>query len=139
MSSIQGLDRLIRKLEKVSDLPYSEIIQHAADEFKEALRSSAATFSTHSNYIDACDTRKGENYMYVDIGLRNGRNGATWEIWKHLYFHEYGYEQFFFGHDTHKKTTCHTMWFSGTVNSQKDATMQRIKQEIKRQIKNSGS
>ena len=48
MSSIQGLDRLIRKLEKVSDLPYSEIIQQAADEFKEALRSSAATFSTFS-------------------------------------------------------------------------------------------
>ena len=39
----------------------------------------------------------------VDIGLKN--ESSSWENWKHLYFHHYGYNQFFFGKQTDTYTS----------------------------------
>ena len=69
---IQGIDKLINKLNKLSNIQAKEVIEDVAKDVETAIVNEARKFSdTESLYIRKCDVRDYGTSYFVDIGLKN--------------------------------------------------------------------
>lgn len=127
---IQGIDKLINKLNKISNIEAKNIIQSVSDEIETAIVSEAKKFSDiEYQYIGKCDTRNYGSSCFIDIGLRNDH--IEFDKWKGLWYHNWGYTHWKSG----KQITPHVMWFDNAVNSVKGDVTNKIKNKVKNEIK----
>ena len=123
---IQGVDKLINKLNKISNIKAKEVIEDVAKDVETAIVNEARKFSdTEYLYIGKCDVRDYGSSYYVDVGLNN--DTVDFELWKGLWYHNWGY--------THWKSgvmiTPHVMWFNNVINSNSKEVNNRIKAKIR--------
>ena len=132
---LKGITSLTSKLNKLSNIKAKNAIEEVAKEVEKGLREEAGKFSKDgSKHIAQVETREYKNGNYfVDIGLKN--EYSDWENWKHLYFHHYGYNQFFFGKPTGKFTNKHQFWFTNAIDSMEQDTLKKIKKKLREEIK----
>ena len=65
---IQGVDNLINKLNKISNIQAKEVIEDVAKDVETAIVNEARKFSdTEYLYIGKCDVRDYGSSYYVDI------------------------------------------------------------------------
>ena len=71
---------------------------------------------------------------YIDVGLKN--ENAEFDLWKGLYFHNYGYHNEGLGGIFHGRyMDMHQLWFTDAVNGIQEQTLNKIKLKIKHEIK----
>ncbi len=131
---ISGINRVLKKLDKISNINTQKAVEDVATDMENKIKEKAKSFSDTSYlYISKCEPRIYGKSYFVDVGLKN--DNAPWDYWKNLYFHNYGYRQFFYGHDTGKMTTCHILWFEEAVNSASSEIQKKLKEKVKEEIK----
>ena len=108
---IQGVDKLINKLNKISNIKAKEVIEDVAKDVETAIVNEARKFSdTEYLYIGKCDVRDYGSSYFVDIGLKN--DTVDFELWKGLWYHNWGYTHWKSG----EMITPHVMWFDNSIN-----------------------
>ena len=128
---IQGVDKLINKLNKISNLEAKEVIEDVAKDVEIAIVNEARKFSdTEYLYIGRCDVRDYGSSYFVDIGLKN--DIVDFELWKGLWYHNWGYTHWKSG----KMVTPHVMWLDNCVNSINNNVNTKIRYKIKRELNN---
>jgi len=121
---IKGVDKLINKLNKISNIKAKEVIEDVAKDVETAIVNEARKFSdTEYLYIGKCDVRDYGTSYFVDIGLKN--NNVDFELWKGLWYHNWGYTHWKSG----EMITPHVMWFENAISES------NVKSKIKSNIK----
>lgn len=133
--SIKGLDSLMNKLNKLSNVKGKEAVESVAKVVETSIRGSASSFSGQaSNYIGKCDNREYPNGSYfLEIGLKNDK--VPFDLWKNLWYHNWGYNLKYYGHPTNTYINMHSMWFDSAVSSIEGPTIQKMKETLRNQIK----
>ena len=124
---IQGVDKLMNKLNKISNIQAKEVIEDVAKDVETAIVNEARKFSdTEYLYIGKCDVRDYGSSYFVDVGLKN--DIVDFELWKGLWYHNWGYTHWKSG----EMVTPHVMWFNNAINifSNTDNVKERIKKII---------
>ncbi len=122
---IQGVDKLINKLNKISNIKAKEVIEDVSKDIETAIVNEARKFSDMEYlYIGKCDVRDYGSSYFVDIGLKN--DTVDFELWKGLWYHNWGYTHWKSG----KMVIPHVMWFSKIVSSMKRETKRKITYKI---------
>ncbi|KAI3350146.1 hypothetical protein FDB55_03445 [Clostridium botulinum] len=126
---IQGINNLINKLNKVSNIEAKEMIEEVAKDVETAIVNEVRTFSdTEYLYIGKCDVRDYGSSYFVDIGLKN--DTVDFELWKGLWYHNWGYTHWKSG----EMITAHVMWFDNAVTSIRNNVTNKIKYKIKQEL-----
>lgn len=131
--SISGIDRLINKLNKLDKVQGKKAVETVAKTVETAIKAGAS-WSNRENCIQKCDTREYETSYFVDIGIKSSL--GNWEDGKVLFFHNYGYWQKYYGRPTGKFTNVHVNWFNQAVANIEGPTVQKIKEELRQEIRN---
>ena len=127
---IEGIDKLIKKLNKLSNIEAKKIVESVADDVEKAIVNSAKSFSdTEYLYIKKCETRNYGSSHFIDIGLKNDE--VDFNLWRGLWFHNWGYHHWKNG----KYIAPHSMWFDNAVASIGESTTAKIKAKLKQEIK----
>ncbi len=107
---IQGVDKLINKLNKISNIQAKEVIEDVAKDVEIAIVNEARKFSdTEYLYIGKCDVRDYGLSCFVDVGLKN--DTVDFELWKGLWYHNWGYAHWKSG----EMIIPHVMWFENAI------------------------
>ena len=126
---IQGVDKLINKLNKISNIQAKEVIEDVAKDVETAIVNEARKFSdTEYLHIGKCDVRDYGSSYYVDIGLRN--DTVDFELWKGLWYHNWGYTHWKSG----EMITPHVMWFDNAIILLKIRTIDNVKGKIVKRV-----
>lgn len=126
---IQGVDKLINKLNKISNIAAKEVIEDVAKDVETAIVNEVRKFSdTEYLYIGKCNVRDYGSSYFVDIGLKN--DTVDFELWKGLWYHNWGYRHWKSGN----MITPHVMWFNNSINLINNNVNAKIKYKIKREI-----
>lgn len=122
---IHGVDKLINKLNKISNIEAKEVIEDVAKDVETAIVNEARKFSdTEYLYIGKCYIRDYGSSYFVDVGLKNDTVG--FELWKGLWYHNWGYTHWKSG----EMITPHVMWFENSVNLVRKNMKNKIKEKI---------
>lgn len=126
---IQGIDKLINKLNKISNIEAKEVIEDAAKDIEIAIVDEARKFSdTEYLYIGKCDVRDYGSSYFVDVGLKN--DTVDFELWKGLWYHNWGYTHWKSG----EMITPHVMWFNNSLKATKSIILDKTKIKINKLI-----
>lgn len=124
---IQGVDKLINKLNKISNIQSKEVIEDVSKDVETAIINEARKFSdTEYLYIGKCDSRDYGSSYFVDIGLK--KNNVDFELWKGLWYHNWGYTHWKNG----EMITPHVMWFENSINSVNSEINYKIKDKLRK-------
>lgn len=130
---IQGVARLITKLNKLDNLKAKEAVERVADEVENLIVAGASWAPKASSCIMKLDVRDYGKSYYRDIGLRG--SAAPFEDWKELWFHNWGYWQYYYGHETGKFTNMHAMWFNNSLANMEKDIIKKIQNDLRKEIK----
>lgn len=126
---IQGVDKLINKLNKISNIAAKEVIEDVAKDVESAIINEAMKFSdTEYLYIGKCDARDYGSSYFVDVGLKN--DTVDFELWKGLWYHNWGYTHWKSG----EMVTPHVMWFENSLLSFREEIISDIKCKVQKSI-----
>ena len=134
--SIKGINTLVNKLNKLDNIKAKQAIENVAKTVEESIKKEASTFSSEGvKHVGTGELREYPNgSCYIDIGFDNIK--APWDEWKHLYYHHYGYSQFFYGKPLNKMTTMHQFWFTNAVDNMSQDVLKSLKEDLKKEINN---
>lgn len=131
---IKGINKVLKRLTNLENIKTVDAVTEVAEEMQNRIRDRAQTFSDVGyQYISKCEPRIYAHGCFIDVGLKS--DGSTWNLWKGLYFHNFGYRQFYYGHDTGKMTTCYMLWFERAVQDSTEAIIQKLKLKIKDEVR----
>lgn len=131
---IQGLNTLIKKLDKVSRIESKKAVEEVASIVEQAIRGEASSFSqAEAKYISKCDARNHGTSYFVDIGLKNDQ--VDFELWKGLYYHQWGYWNKGWNFTGQYYIGMHQMWFDRAVQSIGVEAEKKLKAKLKAEIK----
>lgn len=131
---IKGLNSLINKLNKLSNIETKKIIEEIAVDAETTIREKAKTFSdTAYLYIAKGEARTYGLSTYVDVGLKN--DYQPFELWKGLWFHQWGYFNYGLNFSGQEYLNMHQLWFNEAVDSVKQESLNKIKVRLKNEIK----
>lgn len=127
---IQGINKLINKLTKISKIEAKEIVQEVAKDLETSIIKEARSFSD-SEYkcIKQCEVRDYGTSCFVDIGLRNDE--VSFDEWRGLWFHQWGYTHWRSGN----MITPHVLWFDNAVNSVGNSITEKLKVKVRKEIR----
>lgn len=126
---IQGVDKLINKLSKISNIATKEVIEDVAKDVEIAIVNEARKFSdTEYLHIGKCDVRDYGSSYFVDVGLKN--DTVDFELWKGLWYHNWGYTHWKSG----EMITPHVMWFDNSLSTVKNIVLKKTKLKINKLI-----
>ena len=133
--TIKGINSLSNKLNKLSNVKAKNSVKEVAKFVEKELRNEASKFSTRSELIGEVEEReyKNGNY-YIEVGLKNSYE--SWEEWKHLYFHHYGYNQKIWGKDSNLYTNTHQFWFTNAIDNIDQKALKELKKKMQEEIRN---
>ena len=132
--TIKGINSLSNKLNKLSNIKAKNSVKEVAKFVEKELRNEASKFSTRSDMIGEVEEREYTNgNYYIEVGLKN--NYESWESWKHLYFHHYGYNQKLWGKDSNLYTNTHQFWFTNAIDNIDQKALKELKKKIQAEIK----
>lgn len=133
---ISGINNLIKKLNNLEAVNVTNEVEEVAQKMQASLRNSASSFSKNEyKCIVTCEARcYGNKNCFIDVGLKN--DNAPFESWKGLYFQNFGYRQFYYGHDLKKINTTHVLWFDNAVSQAAEQLKKELKDKLKDKIKN---
>ena len=131
MSTIKGLDKLMKKLESLTDLDTQTIVEDCGEKLRKSIQNEAREFSDEEyQYILKGQTKiYNSNSASIQVGLLNTE--ANFEDYKGLYFNNYGFELWKNG----KYYAPHIGWFYTAVKNAKKEIITDMKEQLKNEIK----
>lgn len=130
MSTIKGLDKLMKKLESLTDLDTQTIVEDCGEKLRKYIQEEAKEFSNEEyQYL-----MKGETKIYntnsasIEVGLLNTQ--ADFENYKGLYFNNFGFELWKNG----KYYAPHLGWFDTAVENARKKIIDDMKKQLKKEI-----
>lgn len=131
MSTIKGLDKLMKKLESLTDLDTQTIVEDCGEKLRKSIQNEAKEFSDEEyQYILKGQTKiYNSNSASIQVGLLNTE--ANFEDYKGLYFNNYGFELWKNG----KYYAPHIGWFDTAVENAKKEIITDMKEQLKNEIK----
>ena len=131
MSTIKGLDKLMKKLESLTDLDTQTIVEDCGEKLRKSIQNEAREFSDEEyQYILKGQTKiYNSNSASIQVGLLNTE--ANFEDYKGLYFNNYGFELWKNG----KYYAPHSGWFDTAVENAKKEIITDMKEQLKNEIK----
>lgn len=131
MSTIKGLDKLMKKLESLTDLDTHTIVEDCGEKLRKSIQNEAKEFSDEEyQYILKGQTKiYNSNSASIQVGLLNTE--ANFEDYKGLYFNNYGFELWKNG----KYYAPHIGWFDTAVENAKKEIITDMKEQLKNEIK----
>ena len=131
---IKGINSLMTKLNKLSNIDAKKAIESVADTVEGHIRDSASVFSKEeAKYIAKCEARDYGSSYYVDIGLKN--DNAPFELWKGLWFQNWGFFNYGLNFSGQMYIKNNQLWFNESVNNIQGPTIQKIKSNLTKEIK----
>lgn len=127
-ASIQGVGKLIDKLNKLSHIEAKKIVNEIANDVEKAIVNYCPEDTSKSKEsVGKCEVRDYGSSCYIDIGL--ARSNAPFEDWKGAWFNNWGF-------DNHgKMVTKHVMWFNDAISSVEKQSLDKIKKKVKEEVK----
>lgn len=133
---IDGIDRLIKKLDKLSHIETEKAIEDVAETVEKAIRAEAKKFSDTSYlYIGKSKKRKYGMSCYIDIGFH--KDNAPFELWKPLWFQNWGYWDKGLNFNGNIYISNHQLWFDEAIKSVEKDAQRNLKNKIKEEISSS--
>ncbi len=130
---IKGINNIIKKLNALSNIETEIIVKEVAEELKEKIRDYASGFSsTGYQYIGVYEPRLCGNSSYIDVGLK--AEGSTWDLWKGLYFQNYGFYNYGWNFSGQYYIQSHKMWFNTAIIRSENEIKKKLKNKLKEQI-----
>lgn len=130
---IKGINNLINRLNKLSNIETKEIIIEVSKDMQEAIKEKASNFSQNSDEIKAFEARSYANgSTYIDVGLKS--SDSDWERIKGLYFQNYGFNDYGWHFSGQYHITNHLMWFDEAVQSATGDCKSKLKAKLKEEI-----
>ena len=129
----KDLSSLISKLEDLPNTDLSTAVTDIAEKANDGIIASASV-----NFPDnASKSRlvKKVQYSPSNISIQVGYKGS-FDSWKHMYFHNYGYHQYVYGNPTGHMTTCHIHWFDTSAQKITNELGKELKEKISREYRN---
>lgn len=131
---IKGIQNLLKKLGKLSNIEVEKAVNKCADKMEKAIQDKAKEFSdTSYMYIKKQKPRVYTNSCFIDIGLKN--DTADFDKWKNLWYHNWGYDDHGLNFTGQYHITNHLMWFTDAIESVEKDIKRELKEEIKKQVK----
>lgn len=134
-SEIKGLDRLIKKLDKLSRIESKQAVEEVGKLVEKQIRASASSFSdTEYRHIAKCEARDYGSSYFVDVGLKNDK--VPFELWKGLWFHNWGYRNMGRGGIYNGMyINMHVMWFDSAVQQVGPTAKRQLKAKLQAEVK----
>jgi hypothetical protein len=130
---IKGIDNLLKRLNKLSQIETKEAVEEVAKDMQEAIQEKASTFSSNADKIKAFEPRSYANgSTYIDVGLKSG--DSDWEKIKGLYFQNYGFDDHGWHFTGQYHIANHLMWFNEAVQSVENECKSKLKTKLKQEI-----
>lgn len=131
-AEITGLNELITKISKLEKLDMRKVVQDVAKDVREDMwQYASGIFPIGSNYIDVLRINGTKNVV-ASVGL----DTSNWEDTQHLFYHQYGYRQYYYGSPLGYTQTIHKGWFydarDKAIQGKSNELLARCKQEIYR-------
>lgn len=128
-AEIKGLNEVIGKLSRLEQENFDSVLDEIKEETERVVKQGVAEngFPVASQYVDVKKS-KGK----LDVGLHS----SNFENWKHVWFQNFGYHQFYYGHDTGKKTVVHVGFFNNVKAMAASQVKPVLEQRIKRRVDN---
>lgn len=131
---IKGINSLMNKLNKLSNIEAKKAINDVANTVEKEIRGKASSFSQNeARYIAKCEVRDYGSSYFVDIGLKN--DNAPFELWKGLWYQNWGYFNCGWNFKGQYYIKSHQLWFNEAVNSIEGQTLNKIKNNLREEIK----
>lgn len=131
--SISGVDSLLKRLNKLSNIETKEAVIEVAKDMQKAIQEKASKFSENSEEIKAFEPRIYGNGCYIDVGLKSG--DSDWEAIKGLYFQNYGFHNYGWNFiNTHPYIANHLMWFDEAVQNVENDIKSKLKAKLKEEV-----
>lgn len=126
---VEGLDEIMRKLEKLQDLDASQVLQDIAKEGKNVVQAETASAGFPQSSQETGIYNKGKNS--IDVGFSN-----NFEVWKPLWFHHWSYRIHYQGRDgkTHYTGKTYTLHV-GVFDEIRSISIQKLAPVLKARMK----
>lgn len=121
---LEGLDRVMNKLNKIQNMDTSTVLNTIADESTKTLRSNTSSGGFPKSSQSCKVVNKGNKYM--EIGYK-----GSFDNWKELYFHNFGYMQYYYGRPLGYKTVVHV----GCWDNIKHMTIEQVRPVLERRVR----
>jgi len=133
--SIKGLDRLIKKLNDISNIETKEILNEVSKEVEESIRNEAKKFTDTSYlYVGKVETRDYGLSCFIDIGLTSDKH--PFELWKSLWFQQWGFFNYGLNFSGQIYINNHQLWFDNSIMGVEKQVKKKIKAKLQQEIRN---
>jgi len=131
---IKGINSLINKLNKLSNISAKNAIDDVANAVEKQIKASASSFSQNeASYIAKCEVRDYGNSYFIDIGLKNDK--VPFNLWCGLWYQNWGYFNYGWNFTGQYYIKPHQLWFNEAINSIEGQTLNKIKNNLREEIK----
>lgn len=126
---VEGLDEVMRKLEKLQDLDASQVLQDIANEGKNVVQAETANAGFPESSQETGIYNKGKNS--VDVGF-----SGNFEGYKPLWYHHFGYRIHYQGRDgkTHFNGKTYTLKV-GCWDEIRSISIEKLAPKLKQRMK----
>lgn len=131
---LKGLDRVIKKLDKLSNIKTRDIMEEVAEITTKGIQQEAQKFSdTSYMYVNKVEVRDYGTSCFIDVGLSN--DNAQFELWKPLWFQHWGFNDYGLNFTGQYYINNHKSWFEEAIAKQEQKALKAIKQKTQAKIR----
>lgn len=131
---LKGIDSLLRKLDKVSNIKTKDILQDVAKDVTGAIKEEAQKFSDTSYlYAGEVEVRDYGISCFIDVGFSS--DTIPFELWKPLWFQHWGFMDYGLNFNGQYYISNNKMWFNSAIQSVEKQTIKKIKDKTKAEIR----
>lgn len=131
---IKGINVLLKKLNKLSSIETDKAIIEIAEDLRKNIFNTAKEFSDVSYlYVGKGEIRKYGLSSYIDVGF--GKDDANFDLWKSLWFQQWGYFDKGLNFKGDFFIANHQFWFDEAIKSSEGEIKKKLKNKLKNEIK----
>ncbi|NFN17833.1 hypothetical protein FDB52_05670 [Clostridium botulinum] len=130
---IKGINNLLKRLNKLSNIETEKVVIEVAKDMEKAIKDKASTFSNNANEIKAFKPRKCGKSTYIDVGLKSSE--SDWNKIAPLWYQNWGFYNYGWNFKGQLYVEAHKMWFGEVVQSKENEFKNKLKEELKKQVK----
>lgn len=131
---IKGINSILKKLNQLSSVNTDKVIEDVAEELRGNISKAAKEFSdTSYMYVGKGEIRKYGLSSYIDVGF--GKDDADFDLWKPLWFQQWGYFDKGLNFKGNFFIANHQFWFDEAIKSSEGEIKKKLKNKLKNEIK----
>lgn len=131
---IEGINSILKKLNQLSSVNTDKAIEDVAEELREDISKAAKEFSdTSYMYVGKGEIRKYGLSSYIDVGF--GKDDADFDLWKPLWFQQWGYFDKGLNFKGDFFIANHQFWFNEAIENSSGKIKKKLKEKLKNEIK----